>query len=81
MEETKSYDDYSWFDLIDSGKLNKLKVKEPAKYLLGNHSSNAGKKADKVKGITAHYYYFTNNQVAEEMPSSSGRSSEILRER
>ena len=32
--EAKTYEEYNWPDLIDSGKLNKIKVKELDKYLL-----------------------------------------------
>ena len=56
IEEAKTYKEYNWPDLFDSGKLNKIKVKEFDKYLLKHNLSTANKKADKVKRITAHYY-------------------------
>ena len=33
IEEGKHYQDYNWSDLIESGKLSKLKVKELDKYI------------------------------------------------
>ena len=45
IEEAKTYEEYNWPDLIDSGKLNKIKVKELDKYLLKHNLSTANKKA------------------------------------
>ena len=72
--EAKTYKEYNWPDLFDSGKLNKIKVKELDKYLLKHNLSTANKKADKVKRITARYY-LTNNKVAKQMSNDSDSKS------
>ena len=74
IEEAKTYEEYNWPDLIDSGKLNKIKVKELDKYLLKHILSTANKKADKVKRITARYY-LTNDKVAKQMSNDSDSKS------
>ena len=76
IEEAKTYKEYNWPDLIDSGKLNKIKVKELDKYLLKHNLSTANKKADKVKRITAHYS-LTNDKVAKQMSNDSDSKSAL----
>ena len=74
IEEAKTYEEYNWPDLIDSAKLNKIKVKELDKYLVKHNLSTANKKADKVKRIAAHYY-LKNDKVAKQMSNDSGSKS------
>ena len=74
IEEAKTYEEYNWPDLIDSGKLNKIKVKELDKCLPKHNLSTANKKADKVKRITAQYY-LANDKVAKQMSNDSDSKS------
>jgi hypothetical protein len=43
-ECSKTYEDYDWNTLIDSGKLNSLKVMELDKYLKRHDLTTTGKK-------------------------------------
>ena len=52
IEEGRQNQDYNWSDLIESGKLDKLKVKELDKYLKEHKLPSAGNKPDKLKRIT-----------------------------
>ena len=58
IEEGRQNQDYNWSDLIESGKLDKLKVKELDKYLKEHQLPSAGKKPDKLKRITADFYLY-----------------------
>ena len=52
QRDKKGYDDYSWLDLVVSGKLESLKVVELDKYLDRNKLKKHGKKADNINAIT-----------------------------
>ena len=61
IEEGQQYQDYNWSDLIESGKLSELKVKElDDKYLKEHQLPSAGKKPDYLKRITADFYLRNN---------------------
>ena len=66
IEEGKQYQDYNWSDLIESGKLSKLKVKELDKYLKEHQLPSAGKKPDKLKRITADFYLRNDKEATSE---------------
>ena len=70
IEEAKTYEEHNRPDLINSGKLNKIKVKELDKCLLKHNLSTANKKEDKVKRITAHYY-LTNDKDVKQVSNDS----------
>ena len=47
---------YDWKTLVEKGGLDTLKVPELDKYIEHNKLSKNGKKIDKIKRITVHYY-------------------------
>jgi len=47
---------YDWKALVEKGELGTLKVPELDKYIEHNKLSKKGKKIDKIKRITVHYY-------------------------
>ena len=47
---------YDWKTLVEKGELDTLKVPEVDKYIEHNKLSKNGKKIDKIKRITVHYY-------------------------
>jgi len=47
---------YYWKTLLEKGELGTLKVPELNKYIEHNQLSKNGKKIDKIKRITVHYY-------------------------
>ena len=47
---------YDWKTLVEKGELDTLKVPELDKYIEHNKLSKNGKKIDKIKRITVHYY-------------------------
>ena len=47
---------YDWKTLVEKGELDTLKVPELDKYIEHNILSKNGKKIDKIKRITMHYY-------------------------
>jgi len=47
---------YDWKTLVEKGELGTLKVPELNKYIEHNKLSKNGKKIDKIKQITVHYY-------------------------
>ena len=47
---------YDWKTLVEMGELDTLKVPELDKYVENNKLSKNGKKIDKTKRITVHYY-------------------------
>ncbi len=55
-DNNKAYKDYDWENIITSGKLATLKVKELEKYLKEHKLSFMGKKEDKVKRIRSDFY-------------------------
>ncbi|CAB4035625.1 Transient receptor potential cation channel subfamily A member 1 [Paramuricea clavata] len=69
-ECSKTYEDYDWNTLIDSGKLNSLKVMELDKYLKRHDLSTIGKKEDKIKQIKADFYINRTNDAAIDAETS-----------
>ena len=69
-ECSKTYEDYDWNTLIDSGKLNSLKVMELDKYLKRHDLSTIGKKEDKIKRIKADFYINRTNDTAIDAKTS-----------
>ena len=53
-------------DLIESGKLGKLKAKELDKYLKEHQLPSVGKKPEKLKRITAGFYLRNNKEATSE---------------
>ncbi|CAH3178082.1 unnamed protein product [Porites evermanni] len=47
---------YDWKTLVEKGELDTLKVPELDKYIEHNKLSKNGKKIDKIKRITVHYF-------------------------
>ena len=47
---------YDWKTPVEKGELDTLKVPELDKYIEHNKLSKNGKKIDKIKRITVHYY-------------------------
>jgi len=74
MESNKEYKDYDWPNVISSGKLSKLKVKELDKYLKYHGLSLIRRKADKVKRITSHFY--VDMRSLQDTPQSSSSETE-----
>ena len=53
----RTYKDFKWdVTLIESGKIEKLKVKQLDFYLKEHGLTTIGRKLDKVKAIRCHYY-------------------------
>jgi hypothetical protein len=67
---SKTYEGYDWNTLIDSGKLNSLKVMELDKYLKRHDLTIIGKKEDKIKRIKADFYINRNNDAAIDAETS-----------
>lgn len=74
-ECSKTYEDYDWNTLVDSGKLNSLKVKELDKYLKRHDLSTIGKKEDKIKRIKADFYINRNNNATIDAETSDDDTS------
>ena len=55
-EEKKSKFEPYWKTLVEKRELDTLKVPELDKYIEHNKVSKNGKKIDKIKRITVHYY-------------------------
>ena len=58
-KQVRALKDVHWYDrktLVEKGELDTLKVLELDKYIEHNKLSNNGKKIDKIKRITVHYY-------------------------
>ena len=47
---------YDWKTLVEKGKLDTLKVPELDKYIEHNKLSKNGKRIDKIKRMTVHYF-------------------------
>ena len=58
---------YDWKTLVEKGELDTLKVPELDKYIEHNKLSKNGKKIDKIKRITVHYYETSKESI---FPSS-----------
>ena len=57
QEAERTYKDFKWDgNLIESGKIEKLKIKELDLYLKEHGLTTIGRKLDKVKAIRCHYY-------------------------
>ena len=56
QEVERTYKDFKWDTLIESGKIEKLKVKEFDFYLNEHGLTTIDRKLDKVKAIRYHYY-------------------------
>ena len=56
QEAERTYKDFKWDTLIESGKIEKLKVKELDFYLNEHGLTIIDRKLDKVKAIGCHYY-------------------------
>ena len=68
---------YNWSDLIETGKLSKLKVKELDEYLKEHQLPSAGKKPDKLKRITADFYLRNNKEATSEERSADPESDSV----
>ena len=77
IEEGKQYQDYNWSDLIESGKLSKLKVKELDKNLKEHQLPSAGKKPDKLKRITSGFYLRNDKEATSEDKPSGPNSDSV----
>ena len=77
IEEGRQNQDYNWSDLIESGKLDKLKVKELDKYLKEHQLPSAGKKPDKLKRITADFYLRNNKAATSEDKPADPESDSV----
>ena len=66
-KQTKLFDDYDWEGLIRSGQLNKFLISELDKYLNKFSLSLKGKKAGKVRRITAHVFHERSNDIAPDV--------------
>ena len=56
QEAERTYKDFKWDTLIESGKIEKLKVKEPDFYLNEHGLTIIDRKLDKVKAIHQRVY-------------------------
>ena len=64
QEAGRTYKDFKWDGiLIESGKIDKLKVKELGFYLKEHGLTTIGRKLDKVKAIRCHYYRHIKKSV------------------
>lgn len=77
IKEGKQYQDYNWSDLIKSGKLSKLKVKELDKYLKEHQLPSAGKQPDKLKRMAADFYLRNDKEVTSEDNSADPKSYSV----
>ncbi|XP_032235410.2 uncharacterized protein LOC5510379 [Nematostella vectensis] len=64
----KEVSDYNWQELIENGKLPSLVVSELDKYLIHYNLSKTGKKKDKIRRITVHYYNQDRRAVPDDQP-------------
>ena len=56
QEAERTYKDFKWDTLTESGKIEKLNVKELDFYLNEHGLTTIDRKLDKVKAIRCHYY-------------------------
>ena len=64
QEAERTYKDFKWDSiLVESGKIEKLKVKELDFYLKEHGLTTIGRKLDKVKAIRCHYYRHIKESV------------------
>ncbi|CAH3158915.1 unnamed protein product, partial [Pocillopora meandrina] len=56
QEAERTYKDFQWDNLIEGGKVEKLRVRELDLYLNKHGLTTVGRKLDKVKAIRCHYY-------------------------
>lgn len=79
QKNLKNVHDYDWKDLVKSGGIQKLLVKELDKYLKYQHLSTSGKKSLKVSRIVAHVLkqdMVENERDNDSVESSDDESSE-----
>ena len=75
---------YDWKTLVEKGELDTLKVPELDKYIEHNKRSKNGKKIDKIKRITVHYFEtskestFRSSVSVGEDSDESGSDNDLL---
>ncbi|PFX12861.1 Transient receptor potential cation channel subfamily A member 1 [Stylophora pistillata] len=70
QEAERTYKDFQWDNLIEGGKVQKLRVRELDLYLNKHGLTTVGRKLDKVKAIRCHYYRQNKETVITEELSS-----------
>ena len=70
QEAERTYKDFQWDNLIEGGKVKKLRVRELDLYLNKHGLTTVGRKLDKVKAIRCHYYRQNKETVITEELSS-----------
>ncbi|CAH3040108.1 unnamed protein product, partial [Pocillopora meandrina] len=70
QEAERTYKDFQWDNLIEGGKVEKLRVRELDLYLNKHGLMTVGRKLDKVKAIRCHYYRQNKETVITEELSS-----------
>ena len=73
--EERNVHSYNWTELVETCKLSSLIVSELDKYLVYHGLCKKGKKLDKMRRITMHYYTTSGKAVPEEQVLSNGKSS------
>jgi hypothetical protein len=74
--EQREYKDYEWDTLIESGKVEQLRVRELDLYLKEHALTTVGRKLDKIRAIRCHYYRKKNPSTEYQLSSSSDEDGE-----
>ncbi len=69
---TRDVSDYKWQELVENCKLASLTVAELDKYLVHHKLCKKGKKKDKIRRITAHYYMKSGEAMPEDKLVATG---------
>ena len=75
QREERDAHSYNWIELVETCKLSSLVVSELDKYLVYHGLCKKGKKLDKMRRITVHYYTTSGKDVPEEQVLVNGKSS------
>ena len=67
-KDIQEISDYKWEELVENCKLASLTVAELDKYLDHHELCKKGKKGDKIRRITAHYYVKCGEAIPEDYP-------------
>ncbi|KAJ7394754.1 hypothetical protein OS493_000587 [Desmophyllum pertusum] len=70
QEEERTYKDFQWDALTESGKVETLRVRELVVYLKEHGLTTIGRKSDKLKAIRFHYYRKNKESVDTDELSS-----------
>jgi len=77
QETERTYKDLKWNTLIESGKVEKLRVKELDLYLKKHGLTTIGRKPDKVKATRCHYRHIKESVDTDESSEDGEYEEEI----